>query len=305
MKKIPLIFIVGPTAIGKSKLAINLAKINNSEIINADSMQVYSDLKILTARPSIEDLKIVPHHLYGCVNGNKRYNVAQWCQDASIIINQNYEKNVQSIIVGGTGLYIDKLLNGLARIPVVPDKFKELSKKLLNRLGNENFYNLIYKIDRESCKKISINDTQRMKRIWEVHEATKLPLSKWINKNNEKNYNYLNYKIFLFIPNKKDIYSNVDKRFLTMIDSGAIEEVKKLLSLKLDVTLPIMKAHGVPEILNYLSGSISLDKCIAKGQQVTRNYVKRQFTWWRSSKLDICKTFYEFPSNIEANLLNF
>ena len=302
---IPLIFIVGPTGIGKSKIAIKLAKEINGEIINADSMQVYSELNILTDRPSLKDQKIIPHHLYGYIKGSNRYNVARWCKDISEIINKNNNKNIYSIIVGGTGLYIDKLLNGLADIPEIPEILKKKSNETLLKLGNESFFKEVCKIDKSSCDKISKNDTQRLKRIWEVYQSTNKPLSKWINDNHFNYFNVLNYKIYLFIPSKDEIYKRVNKRFIHMVKIGAIEEVKKLLLLNLDNTLPVMKAHGVPEITKYLSGYYNLEECILKGQQVTRNYVKRQLTWWRSSKLDFQNIFRDFPSNIDIKLLNF
>jgi len=302
---LPIIFISGPTAIGKSKLALKLANKINGEIINADSMQVYSELKILTARPSEVDEKKVPHHLYGHVRGFCRYNVAEWCNETLRIIKKNNKKKIFSIIVGGTGLYINTLLKGLTKMPLVSEIYKEQSNKLLLHLGLEKFYREVYKIDKISCQKISKNDSQRLKRVWEVYKATGKPLSEWIKKNHNfflKNYDY---HIFLFSPKREEIYKNINIRFLQMIDKGAIEEVKKLLTLNLNSSLPIMKAHGVPEISSYLSGSINLDECIAKAQQVTRNYAKRQLTLWKSSKLNIHTVFNQFPANIDLKSLNF
>ena len=302
---LPLIFVVGPTSIGKSEIAIKLAKKINGEIVNADSMQVYSELNILTDRPSLKDQQIIPHHLYGYIKGSNRYNVARWCKDITKLINKNNNKNIYSIIVGGTGLYIDKLLNGLADIPKIPENFKKKSNEALLKLGNESFYKEVCKIDKSSCDKISKNDTQRLKRIWEVYQSTNKPLSKWINDNHFNYFNVLNYKIYLFVPAKDEIYKRVNKRFINMVKIGAVEEVKKLLLLNLDNTLPVMKAHGVPEITKYLSGQYNLEECISKGQQVTRNYVKRQLTWWRSSKLDFQNIYRDFPNNIDIKLLNF
>ena len=302
---LPLIFIVGPTAIGKSEFAIKLAKYLKGEIINADSMQVYSELNILTARPSIQDQNIIPHHLYGHVKGSQRYNVADWCKDTIPIIKKNNEKKIYSIFVGGTGLYIDKLLNGLANLPNVSENYKKRSKMILSDLGLEKFYNEVYKIDKISCEKISKNDSQRMRRVWEVYYSTGKPLSEWVKHRHQFFLKDINYNVFLFTPNRQDTYERVDKRFLEMIDRGVIKEVKKLISLNLDPSLPIMKAHGVPEISKYLAGSINLQECIAKVQQFTRNYVKRQLTWWKSSKLNINTIFEEFPANTDLKLLKF
>tara|TARA_B100001123_G_scaffold406419_1_gene497665 strand:+ start:242 stop:1159 length:918 start_codon:yes stop_codon:yes gene_type:complete len=302
---LPLIFIVGPTGIGKSTFAIDLAKKINGEIINADSMQVYRDLSILTARPSSEDMKIIPHHLYGYVEGSKRYNVANWCQDISTIIKNNKINNVHSIIVGGTGMYIDKLINGLIKMPSIPERIKKDSEKYILKNGIEKFIKEIKKIDPESLTNISSKDISRLRRIWEVYNFTNIKLSNWLK---NKHNNYLlqhDYKLLLFTPDRNEIYSRVNKRFLKMMNNGAINEVKKLISLNLDKTLPIMKAHGVPEISSFLLKSTNLDECILKGQQVTRNYVKRQLTWWRSTSLRIYATFDKFPSEIDLNSLKF
>ena len=154
---LPLIFIVGPTAVGKSTLAIKLAKKIGGEIINADSMQVYSNLNILTARPSREDLNFVPHHMYGYIDGSIRYNVAKWCNDITKIIKINNNKKIYSIIVGGTGMYVDKLLYGLVQIPSIPESIKKESEKLLLKIGINNFINKVKNIDEKSLHKISKN----------------------------------------------------------------------------------------------------------------------------------------------------
>ena len=302
---LPIIFISGPTAIGKSEFAIKLAKKIKAEIINADSMQVYKQLKILTARPSETDKKIVPHHLYGHVSGERRYNVAEWCEEAISIIKKNDKKKILSIIVGGTGLYINSLLKGLAEVPNISEIYKEESNKKLLELGLEKFYNEVYKIDKISCKKISKNDTQRLKRIWEVYNSTGKPLSEWISNNHNFYLENFNYHILLFFPKREDIYKKVNNRFLKMINNGVIEEVKMLLNLNLNPSFPIMKAHGVPEISNYLSGKINLEECISRSQQVTRNYVKRQLTWWKSFEFNNTNIFDHFPSNFDLKSLDF
>ena len=298
-----LYFIAGPTCIGKSSLAIRLAKKINGVIINSDSMQVYSNLNILTARPSKKDLLEIKHELYGYVDAAVRYNVSNWCNDVLKIIKNNEENNLPSIIVGGSGMYIDSLLNGLIPIPPIPEKYKNDSLSLLNEVGTKKFTEIINKFDSESLSKISLHDTSRMRRIWEVYQSTGKKYSYWKNKKNKIFLKNFSNKIFLFIPPRDDIYKKINLRFNTMINEGAIEEVKKLISLNLDVSLPIMKAHGVPEITNYLCGKIDLEECIKKSQQVTRNYAKRQLTWWRSSRLSINKVFDQFPNEIDEKLI--
>tara|TARA_B110000196_G_scaffold319667_1_gene338419 strand:- start:2821 stop:3777 length:957 start_codon:yes stop_codon:yes gene_type:complete len=301
----PLIFIVGPTAIGKSSLALKIAKKNGGEIINADSMQVYKDLNILTARPTKEDHKLITHHLYGYVESSFRYNVSKWCNDILEVIKKNNKKKISSIIVGGTGMYIDKLINGLVETPAISNEIKKKSENLILDVGVKNFYNLIQDFDKESLIKVSQNDTSRLRRIWEVYMETNKPLSLWVKEKNKMFLSDQKYYLNLFIPDRQEIYKKVNDRFKVMIKSGAIEEVKKLKEKELDESLPITRAHGVPEILKYLSGSINLEECIDMGQQVTRNYVKRQLTWWRSSKLEISNTFHEFPANIDLNSIKY
>ena len=193
-------FICGPTAIGKSSLALRLAKKINGVIINADSMQVYGNLEILTARPSNNDTKKIKHRLYGFVEGSQRYNVALWCKDILQIIDKNMKKNIPSIIVGGTSMYIDSLINGIIDMPSINEDYKIKSQKLLEELGRENFIKLVKEIDYESFQVISLNDTVRLKRIWEVYNATGVTFSNW-KKNKNKVFLKDNlFKIFLFTP---------------------------------------------------------------------------------------------------------
>ena len=297
-------FITGPTASGKSKFAIDLSKKIKGEIVNADSMQIYKELKIITARPSQLDNKKIKHHLYGYVDGSNRYNVEKWCQDASQVIKSLNKKNINPIFVGGTGLYIDTLINGIASIPSVPESIRNDSKNLLEKVGKEEFYKIVKKIDEDSIKLIFPNDIQRLRRIWEVFNYSNKKFSEWKKNKNKKFITSLDYKILLFLPDRTKNYERVNKRVLTMIKSGAIEEIENLLKLNYNKDLPIMRAHGVPEISDYLKNKITLEDCIKKIQLVTRHYVKRQKTWWNSSNLQIFKKITEFPDNLDKNLLN-
>ena len=293
--------IAGPTAIGKSDLSISLANKVNGAVINSDSMQVYKNLEILTARPSINEMKSIDHHLYGFVDGNERYNVERWCNDAAAVIKKTSANNLTPILVGGTGLYINTLINGLIDLPSIPELIKIESEKILQEFGKDFLINQIKHIDPESLKEINYNDTVRLRRIWEVFESTGKKFSEWkLNKNKKFITNY-NIKILLFLPDREKNYQVVNSRFVNMMKVGAVEEVKKLLKLNLHNSLPIMRAHGVPEIMKYLANEINLEECINKGQQVTRNYVKRQHTWWNSSKLQIFQQFDKFASEIDIN----
>ena len=297
--------IAGPTAAGKSKFSLDLAKKLNGIIINSDSMQVYKNLSILTARPTTEEMNNVEHSLYGYVDGGKRYNVEKWCKDASKVIEESFEKNITPILVGGTGLYINTLINGMINIPSIPEEIKIESEKILTKFGKDFLINQIKNIDPDSLNEININDNVRLRRIWEVFETTGKKFSEWkLNENKSFIKNY-NFKLILFLPDRKKNYEIVNSRFIKMINRGAIEEVKNLLGENLNESLPVMRAHGVPEIKKYLENETTLEECIAKGQQVTRNYVKRQHTWWNSSKLEIFHKFDKFPDEIDINAVKF
>ena len=302
---LPIYFIVGPTAIGKSSLAIKVAKKLNGQIINVDSMQVYENLNILTARPSEQEMKEIKHHLYGHIKGSERYNVARWCEEASAIIKNSSKNNIPTVVVGGTGLYVDKLINGLVDIPSIPEDYKIQSEELLLNKGVKKFYNTVSEFDSEALNKINPNDLNRLKRIWEVFMYTRIPMSNWIKNKTKKFLDNPNYLLYLFLPDREKNYERVNKRFVKMIDNGAVEEVKQLLKLNFDKLLPVMRAHGVPEISLYLDKKIVLKDSINKGQQVTRNYVKRQHTWWSSTNLRIHQQIKHFPDEIDINFMKF
>ena len=302
---LPIYFIVGPTAIGKSSLAIKVAKKLNGQIINVDSMQVYENLNILTARPSEQEMKEIKHHLYGHIKGSERYNVARWCEEASAIIKNSSKNNIPTVVVGGTGLYVDKLINGLVDIPSIPEDYKIQSEELLLNKGIKKFYNTVSEFDSEALNKINPNDLNRLKRIWEVFMYTKIPMSNWIKNKTKKFLDNPKYLLYLFLPDREKNYERVNKRFVKMIDNGAVEEVKQLLKLNFNKSLPVMRAHGVPEISLYLDKKIDLKECISRGQQVTRNYVKRQHTWWSSTNLRIHQQIKHFPDEIDINFMKF
>ena len=302
---LPIYFIVGPTAIGKSSLAIKVAKKFNGQIINVDSIQVYENLNILTSRPNEKEIIEVKHHLYGHIKGSERYNVARWCEEASVIIKNCSKKNIPTVVVGGTGLYVDKLINGLVDIPSIPENYKKQSEELLLNKGIKKFYNIVSEFDSEALKKINPNDLNRLKRIWEVFMYTKIPMSNWIKNKTKKFLDNPKYLLYLFLPDREKNYERVNKRFVKMIDHGAVEEVKQLLKLNFNKSLPVMRAHGVPEISLYLDKKIVLKDSINKGQQVTRNYVKRQHTWWNSTNLRIHQQIKHFPDEIDINSMKF
>ncbi len=299
-----ILFITGPTGIGKSDLAIKLSKEINGEIINADSMQIYRELKVITARPTNIDIKLIKHYLYGYVSGSERYNVEKWCNDAKNIIESLFKNNVTPIFVGGTGLYIDTLINGITSIPSIPESIKKESNNLFDKIGLDNFFDLIKEIDINAVNNISKNDTQRLKRIWEVYKFTGKKFSLWKDNKNKKFLDNIDYKIILFLPDRTKNYNRVNKRVESMIENGAVHEIENLLKYNYSSKLPIMRAHGVPEISSYLQKKVTLEECINNIQLVTRHYVKRQNTWWKSSNLQFYKKFNEFPDEIDINSNN-
>ena len=272
-----ILFISGPTSSGKSFLSLKIAQKINGEIINADSMQVYQDLNIITDRPSKYDQRIIQHHLYGHISGGIRYNVNNWCKECSKKISRIEKKNKIPIVVGGTGLYFSSIINGISKIPEIPEDIKNDSLKELNKYGWNKLYRTVKKFDNQATLSLNKNDNQRLRRIWEVMQYTGIPLSKWRSNSNVKYINDYKFKLILILPEKQKLYKKCNNRFLKMIDDGGINEVKKLMERGFDSSLPIMKAHGVPEIIEYLLGNISLKKATERAQKVTRNYIKRQF----------------------------
>jgi len=250
-------------------------------------------------------MKNIDHYLYGHIEGSKRYNVEKWCNDASNIIDKSFKNNLTPILVGGTGLYINTLINGIINIPTVSEEIKVESEKIIKNFGKDFLINKIKQIDPESLQKINQNDTVRLRRIWEVFKSSGKKLSEWKLNTNKKFIDNYNFKILLFLPDRDKNYEIVNSRFIKMINGGAIDEVKKLLEINLHDSLPVMKAHGVPEIKKYLDNEISLEECISRGQQVTRNYVKRQHTWWNSSNFEIFQKFDKFPIEIDVKSIKF
>ena len=195
--------IAGPTATGKSDLSISLANKVKGTVINSDSMQVYKNLEILTARPSLSEMKNIDHHLYGYVDGNERYNVERWCNDAVEIIKKTSANNLTPILVGGTGLYINTLINGLIDLPPIPEAIKKESEKILEEFGKDFLINQIKNVDPQSLKEINHNDTVRLRRIWEVFESTGKKFSEWKLNENKKFITNYKFKILLFLPDRE------------------------------------------------------------------------------------------------------
>tara|TARA_B100000131_G_scaffold124352_1_gene121500 strand:- start:164 stop:1078 length:915 start_codon:yes stop_codon:yes gene_type:complete len=278
--KSKIVLISGPTASGKSKFALNLAKKIDGEILNADSMQVYKQFKILTARPSIQDLKKVKHHLYGIIDVNKNFSTGDWLKLSIKKIKEIRKRKKIPIIVGGTGLYFKALTEGFVKIPTVPIRVRNQIRKLQKKIGQEKFFNKLKKIDPKVKNKIEKNDTQRSIRAYEIKYYTKKSLFEWFK--NTKKYFLDNEFIKIYINHPKDeVIKKANSRVNKMLKSGAIAEVKKFNTLKIRKQNSVNKVIGIVEISNYLNDNCNLDEAKDLISIKTRQYIKRQFTWAR------------------------
>lgn len=278
--KSKIVLISGPTASGKSKFALNLAKKIDGEILNADSMQVYKQFKILTARPSIQDLKKVKHHLYGIIDVNKNFSTGDWLKLSIKKIKEIRKRKKIPIIVGGTGLYFKALTEGFVKIPTVPIRVRNQIRKLQKKIGQEKFFNKLKKIDPKVKNKIEKNDTQRSIRAYEIKYYTKKSLFEWFK--NTKKYFLDNefIKIYINYP-KNEVIKKANSRVNIMLKSGAIAEVKKFNTLKISKQNSVNKVIGIVEITNYLNDNCNLDEAKDLISIKTRQYIKKQFTWAR------------------------
>ena len=278
--KSKIILIYGPTASGKSSFAINLAKKINGEIVNADSMQIYNDLKILTARPTKKDFKQIKHHLYGIQSGKKSFSTGDWLKLAIKKIQEIKNKKKVPILVGGTGLYFKALVDGLVEIPNLPLTFRNKIRNLQKKIGQKKFYNKLLKIDPLLIGKINPTDVQRSIRAYEVKLFTKKSITEWFEGTKSQFKKKEFYKVILDFP-RVDLIDRINKRAIQMFKMGADLEVKKFLKLKIDKSKSISKAIGVSEINEYLKKNIDEAEAIEKISIKTRQYAKRQMTWAR------------------------
>jgi tRNA dimethylallyltransferase len=271
------VLIAGPTASGKSALAIALAHEQGGVIVNADAMQVYRDLRIITARPSEQDEAQVPHRLYGHVAGASAYSVARWLADAAAEIDAVWRSGRVPVIVGGTGLYFKALEQGLADIPLIPPDITEKWRAAKGDLHAE-----LAKRDKGAAARLNPNDRQRIIRAIEVFEGTGKPLDHWQRaaQSQAPMAGVAAQRIFLN-PDRKTLHARADERFVRMVKEGGIEEVKALLAQGIEPKMPVMKAIGVKQMGAYISGKTPLEEAIKTSQAATRQYIKRQLTWWR------------------------
>ena len=283
--KSKIILIFGPTASGKSSFAIKLAKKINGEIINADSMQVYKELKILSARPSQKDYKNIKHHLYGFQSVKKNFSTGDWLKLVYKKILDIKKRKKIPIIVGGTGLYFKALTNGLVSIPNIPIKLRAKIRSLHKKIGSKSFFSKLIKLDPLSKNKISSSDTQRVIRAYEVKLFTNQSIYDWFKNTQSKFENKNFYKIYLDYP-RVGLIEKINIRVKDMIKKGAISEVKRFIKLKVPKAKTASKAIGIEEIRSYLEKKIEIIEVIEKISIKTRQYAKRQSTWGRGNMKD-------------------
>ena len=274
------VIICGPTGAGKSSLALNLAEKFKGVIINADSVQIYREIKILSGRPTFDDYRQAPHRLYGIMSIFMPCTLGIWRKMALETIKECELSGRLPIICGGTGLYIKFLLNELSAIPEIPPSIKLEAREKLEDLGNENFRELLSKNDPVSASRIKSGDTNRLLRAWEVLTATNKPLSYWHEQSGETGSQHKFFKVCL-MPERKALYSKCDKRFLDFIERGAAEEARALDFITVSPELPASKTLGLIELVKYTKGELELSDAIAQAQRTTRRYAKRQLTWFR------------------------
>ncbi len=286
--KSKIILIYGPTASGKSVFAIKLAKKISGEIINADSMQVYKELKVLTARPIQQDYKNIKHHLYGFQSVKKNFSTGDWIKLVNKKILYCKKKRKVPILVGGTGLYFKALTDGLVDIPNIPMNFRKKVRSLHQRIGSKKFFLRLVQIDPISKNYLISSDTQRVIRAYEIKRYTKKSMYEWFKKT-KPNYNPDNfYKIYIDFP-RSDLLRRINDRSSAMIKNGAISEVRRFLKLKVPYSKSSYKAIGVRELREYLNKKIKIDDVIEKISIKTRQYAKRQTTWGRGNMSDWIK----------------
>ena len=278
--KSKIILIYGPTASGKSNFAVKLAKKIGGEIINADSMQLYKDLKILTARPLKKEYQDIKHHLYGFQSGKKNFSTGDWLKLAIKKIGEVKRRKKIPILVGGTGLYFKALIDGLVEIPNMPMAFRNKVRKLQKDLGQKNFYKKLLKLDPNLVKTIKPTDTQRSIRAYEVKLFTNKSINEWYDNTKSQFKKKDFYKLIIDFP-RSDLIETINQRVFKMFKLGAVLEVKKFLKLKINKNKSISKAIGVAEIKEYLTKKVDEKEAIEKISIKTRQYAKRQMTWSR------------------------
>ena len=292
-----IILLAGPTASGKSNLAIKLARKLNGEIINADSMQVFKEFNILSSRPNSRQTKIIKHHLYGIISVKKHFSAGDWLKEAKKKINICLKKNKVPIIVGGTGLYFNTITKGISKIPNIDLKTRNYVRNLYKKIGSKNFYKQLLKLDPKIKGKILPSDSQRIQRAYEVKLKTKKSLFDWFNDTKSDFLDFEIKKIFIDIP-REVLLKKITFRTEQMFKKNCINEVRRFNKLKGKKILSANKLIGVKEINDFLNNSITLKDCKELINVKTRQYAKRQNTWSRGHMKNWNKLYSKNLSNL-------
>jgi tRNA dimethylallyltransferase len=298
----PILIIAGPTASGKSGLALAAAGKFDGVIINCDSMQVYRELRLITARPSTEDEAKAPHKLYGMISAAESCSAGVWREFAVPEIEACWQAGKLPIITGGTGLYIKALMEGLTEIPAVPEEIREEAIIRRDEIGAEAFHLELSEFDPLSAERLEPGDSQRMIRAYEVYLGTERSLTDWHQDAPTTPPLEAHYQSIIFEPPRDALYAKCEARLDWMIENGALEEVAALRDLKLDPTLPAMKALGVPEFIDYLNDELSLEDALAAAKQATRRYAKRQMTWFRNQIVQDYRVFAQYSERLAPEI---
>ena len=273
------LLIAGPTASGKSAAALKIAERFGATIINADSMQVYADLKILTARPTTEEETRAPHRLFGTIDGAVNYSAGRWARAAGEILAEIGDRPV--VFVGGTGLYLRALTEGLSDVPAVPEAVRERIRSEAEGRVAEELHGELKARDPETASRLSASDRQRILRALEVLAATERPLASFLGARAAPALEIHEWAGLYLAPDREELYRRIEARFDAMLAQGALDEVAALMKRRLDPALPVMRAHGVPHLIAHLEGRITLAEAAERSKLDTRHYAKRQFTWAR------------------------
>ncbi|WP_171898234.1 tRNA (adenosine(37)-N6)-dimethylallyltransferase MiaA [Rhizobium leguminosarum] len=280
------ILITGPTASGKSALAVELAKRHNGAVVNADSMQVYDTLRVLTARPSEEEMQGVPHHLYGHVPAGAAYSTGTWLRDVSALLPALRAAGRLPVFVGGTGLYFKALTGGLSDMPRIPEALREELRTRLLQEGPEELYAELAEADPAMAASLNRQDGQRIVRALEVVKATGRSIADFQGRSGPVVIDGAQARKIVVLPDRAVLHQRINGRFEQMLRQGAEDEVRALLALDLPAEAPVMKAIGVSQIAAMLTGEITRDEVLEKGAAATRQYAKRQMTWFRNQMDD-------------------
>jgi tRNA dimethylallyltransferase len=277
-----VILLAGPTASGKSALALALAEKLGGTIINADSMQVYRDLRLITARPSVEEERRMPHCLYGHVDAAENYSVGAWRGEAAAELARAERQSRAAIVVGGTGLYFNALTRGLTAVPPIAKQIRDDVRARLKSDGAAALHDELKRLDPQAAARLNRGDRARISRALEVMLATGRSILDWHEDATPEGPDPLSAVRVFLSPDRDELARRIDARFDAMIDAGAIEEVRALMARNLDPSLPAMKAHGVPWLVRQLRGEITLEQAVEGAKRDTRQYTKRQATWFRN-----------------------